>query len=240
MKRSHQFNETSLWPSKGLSGNVAVHEAGHAAAIYLGNKRKGLPPVYFQVLIMPQGGDTINDKYLLKPGSAFIAEVDGGRLIQTLPSSFKEATLDFSPEQKLAYKRAFEADMVNLLVGLLAEAKYIAHNDGEVFNSLLVNLTALHYYGGCHDLANFFSYLDCYLDNGALREEKITELYLEAFNFVIGRSNWHAITALAGYLEGSDQPIIECNQIIAVFKKANLVYASARSRELSPPVAYVK
>jgi len=239
MKRSHQFNEAPYWPSKGLRGNVAVHEAGHAAAIYLGNKRKGLPPVYFQVSILPQVGDTLSNKYLLNFSSAFMAEVDGGRLIQTLPSSFKEATLDFSPEQKLAYKRAFEADMVNLLVGPLAEAKYIAHNDGEVFNSLLVNLTALHYYGGCHDLANFFSYLDCYLENGALREEKITELYLEAFNFVIGRSNWHAITALADYLAGSDQPIIECNEIIAVLKKANSAYASARSGECSPPVACV-
>ena len=130
--------------------------------------------------------------------------------------------------------------MVNLLVGPLAEAKYIAHNDGEVFNSLLVNLTALHYYGGCHDLANFFSYLDCYLENGALREEKITELYLEAFNFVIGRSNWHAITTLADYLAGSDLNIIGCNEIIDVLKKANTVYASTRSGELSPPVDSVK
>ncbi len=239
MKRSHQFDEAPIRPSKGLSGNVAAHEAGHAAAIYLGNKRKGLPQVFFQVSIAPHAGDALSDKYLLMPDSGFIAEVEGGHLIQTLPPSFKEATLDFSPEQKLAYKRAFEADMVNLLVGPLAEAKYIAHNDGEVFNSLLVNLSALHYYGGCHDLANFFSYLDCYLDNGALREEKITELYLEAFNFVIGRSNWHAITALADYLEGSDQPIIECNEIIAVLKKANLVYASARSRALFPPFSYV-
>jgi len=232
MKRSHQFNQAPLWPAKGLSGNVAVHEAGHAAAIYLGNKRKGLPQVFFQVSIAPQAGDAVCDKYLLKPDRGFIAEVEGSCLIQTLPSSFKEATLDFSPEQKLAYKRAFEADMVNLLVGPLAEAKYIAQNDGEQFNPFLLDLNALHYYGGCHDLATFFGYLECYLDNETLREEKITELYLEAFNFVIDRSNWHAITALAEYLEGSDQTIIECNEIIAVLKKANLAYASARSVEL--------
>jgi hypothetical protein len=240
MKRSHQFfNVAPIRPSKGLTGNVAVHEAGHAAAIYLGNKRKGLPPVFFQLSISPQDGNALCDKYLLKPDSSFIARVDGGHLIQTLPFSFKNATLDFSPEQKLAYKRAFEADMVNLLVGPLAEAKYCALQDGEMFNPLLVNLNALHYYGGCYDLANFFSYLECYLDNETLREEKITELYLEAFNFVIGRSNWHAITALADYLEGSDQPTIGCNEIIAVLKKANLVYASARSRALSPPFSNV-
>jgi hypothetical protein len=240
MKRSHQFNEASYWPSKGLSGNVAVHEAGHAAAIYLGNKRKGLPPVFFQVLITPQEEKTPVDKYLLKPGSAFIAEVDGGGLIPILPSSFKEATLDFSPEQKLSYQRAFEADMVNLLVGPLAEAKYIAHNDGERFNPLLVTLNALHYYGGCYDLATFFSYLECYLDNETLREEKITGLYLEAFNFVIGKSNWHAITALADYLAGSDQLAIDCNEIIGVIKKANSDYAFARSGECSLQVDCVK
>jgi hypothetical protein len=240
MKRSHQFNEAPLSPAKGLSGNVAVHEAGHAAAIYLGNKRKGLPPVFFQLLISPQEGDALCDKYLLKPNSTFMAEVEGGCLVQTLPSSFREATVGFSPEQKLAYKRAFEADMVNLLVGPLAEAKYIAHNDGEMFNPLLVNLNALQYYGGCYDLATFFSYLECYLDNETLREEKITGLYLEAFNFVIGKSNWHTITALADYLAGSDQPTIECNEMIDVLKKANSDYASARSGELSPSVAYVK
>lgn len=240
MKRSHQVNEAPYSPSKGLSGNVAIHEAGHAAAIYLGNKRKSLPPVFFQVLITSQEGDTPGDKYLLSPGSAFIAEVDGGRLIPMLPSSFNGATLDFSEEQKLAYQHAFEADMVNLLVGPLAEAKYIAHHDGELFNPHLVDLNALHYYGGCHDLAAFFSYLDCYLDNGVLREEKITGLYLEAFNFVIGRSNWHAITALADYLAGSDQPAIDCNEMISVIKKANSDYASVRSGEDSRPVACVK
>ncbi len=155
MKRSHQFNEAPYWPSKGISGNVSIHEAGHAAAIVLGNKRKGLPPVFFQVLITPQVEKTPVDKYLLKPGSAFIAEVDGGCLIPILPSSFKEVTLDFSPEQKLSYQRAFEADMVNLLVGPLAEAKYIANNDGESFNPLLVNLYSLYYYGGTGDLIFF-------------------------------------------------------------------------------------
>ena len=239
MKRSHQFNEAPYSPSKGLSGNVAIHEAGHAAAIVLGNKRKGLPPVFFQVLIKPLEGETLSDKYLLSPVSAIIAEVDGGRFIPMLPSSFKEATLDFSPDQKLAYQGAFEADMVNLLVGPLAEAKYIAHHDGERFNPLLVNLNALHYYGGCDDLATFFSYLDCYLENAALREEKITGLYLEAFNFVIGRSNWHAITALADYLAGSNQPIFDCNEMIDVLKKANSGYASTRSGECSPPLACV-
>jgi hypothetical protein len=124
-------------------------------------------------------------------------------------------------------------------VGPLAEAKYIAHHDGERFNPLLVNLNALHYYGGCDDLATFFSYLDCYLDNAALREEKITGLYLEAFNFVIGKSNWQAITALADYLAGSDQPAIDCNEIIAVLKKAHSDFACARSGECSPPVAGV-
>ena len=234
MKRSHQFNEAPLWPAKGLSGNVAVHEAGHAAAIYLGNKRKGLPQLFFQVSIAPQAGDALNDKYLLKPDTGFIAEVEGGRLVQALPSSFKEATSGFSPEQKLAYKRAFEADMVNLLVGPLAEARYCALQDGDVFGLFFLNVNALHDYGDCHDLDSFFSYLECYLgeDGEDLREEKVTELYLEAFNFVLNRSNWHAITALADYLAGSDLNIIECNEIIAVLKQANLAYASARSADL--------
>jgi hypothetical protein len=239
MKRSHQYKEAPCSTSKGLSDNVAIHEAGHAAAIVLGNKRKRLPPVFFQVSIKTLEGVTQGDKYLLSPGSAFIAEVDGGRFIPMLPSSFIEATQNFSPAQKLAYQRAFEADMVNLLVGPLAEAKYIAHIDGESFNPLLVDIYALPNYGGCYDLATFFSYLDCYLNNEALREEKITALYLETFNFVISRSNWQAITALAVYLAGSDQPIFDCNEMIDILNKAHSGYASTRSGEWSPPVTCV-
>ena len=42
--------------------------------------------------------------------------------------------------------------MINILVGPLAEAKYITQRDGELINPRLINLNTLHDYGGTSDL----------------------------------------------------------------------------------------
>jgi hypothetical protein len=123
---------------------------------------------------------------------------------------------DFSSTQKQAYQRAFEADIINLLVGPLAEANYVAMRDDEPINPRLVNLNALHHYGGSSDLETINEYLDCLSANRAQREKKLSELFLAAFNFISDRSNWHAIMALADYILADCKNIIECEEIIAV------------------------
>ena len=130
--------------------------------------------------------------------------------------SVDEAICGFSSTQKQAYKSAFEADIVNLLVGPLAEANYVARRDDEPINPRLVNLDALHYYGGSSDLETINEYLDCLNPNKTLREKKLAELFLAAFNFINDGSNWHAITALADYILADCKNIIECEEIIAV------------------------
>ncbi|MFZ2313279.1 MAG: hypothetical protein WAV82_11730, partial [Methylobacter sp.] len=134
--------------------------------------------------------------------------------IHTLPSSLDEATKDFSTAQKHAYQHAFEADIINLLAGPLAEARYVALRDNEPINSALVNVNALHYYGGSSDLEIVNEYLECLIDSDELRERKMTELFLAAFNFVSERSNWLAITMLADSILTNEENIIECNDII--------------------------
>jgi hypothetical protein len=159
MNRNHIFDKTFNPNRKEINRTVAIHEAGHAAAIYIGNKQKGLPPVYFQIFITALNNNFQASEFLCKPDYKNIAKVEGGRLIHTLPSSIEEATKGFSSAQKLAYSRAFEADMINSLVGPLAEAKYIALRDGELINPILVNFNALHYYGGTSDLESVNEYL---------------------------------------------------------------------------------
>jgi hypothetical protein len=148
MKRSTPKNalRNKLLPRK-LSKKAAIHEAGHAAAIHLGNKQKQLPPVYFQICF--------NDLTVALPPQSrnftpkeHSAKIDGGRLIHTLPLSIQEEIRYFSEAEALAYQSAFEADIVNLLVGPLAEAKYVALSDDEPINPRLVNLNSLHNYGG--------------------------------------------------------------------------------------------
>ena len=51
MKRNYQTDVSCTINDQDLIRQIAFHEAGHATAIYLYNKQKQLPPVYFQITI---------------------------------------------------------------------------------------------------------------------------------------------------------------------------------------------
>ncbi len=221
MKRSQNINRRPQLNPKEASWEIAIHEAGHAAAIYFGNKQNGLPPVYFKIYI----NQLKRDIHLLnlqgETHHKHVARIEGGRLIHTLPSSLDEATKDLSDRQKLGYERAFEADIINLLIGPLAEAKYISLRDGELINHRLVDLNALHFYGGFSDLETINEYLNCFNGNEELKQLKIAELFLAAFEFIDQRSHWLAITALADYVLAADKNLIEYDEIIAVLEEGS-------------------
>ena len=80
----------------------------------------------------------------------------GGCLIQSLPVALIESAHYSSVTEQDVYRTAFEADMNNLLIGTLAEAKHVALRDNEQFNAYLVNINALHYYGGTSDLEKIY------------------------------------------------------------------------------------
>lgn len=209
MKRSHVGAETLS--NQALRMETAIHEAGHAVAVYLGNQRKQLPPIYFQIHINPHYNNKIN--------APWHAQVEGGRLIHTLPVSVANATQHFSAEQKQAYLSAFEADIVNLLVGPLAEANYVALRDDEIINSHLITLNSLPRYGGESDLKIAKDYLDCWDADPCRQQQKLSALFLEAFHFLNDRTIWRAIIALANYLLVHRQSIIEYQQIANVLDR---------------------
>lgn len=195
---------------------IAYHQAGHAVAIYLGNKQKQLPAVHFQIVIKTQEPDDgqQSDRFMRRPGK-YTATVEGGRLIQSLPLSLAEDTLYFSRAQTEECLCAFEADVINLLAGSLAEAKYIASRDGEVFTANLINLNALHFYGGSSDIEVISEYLDCFIPDKAERDRKHPELFSAAFSFVNKSSNWRAISALADYIRDEPKGIIHCEDVFS-------------------------
>jgi len=172
MNRSHNLENKTQLAHQEVSRKIAVHEAGHAAAIYLGNQQKGLPPVFFQIFIDPLNKDFQSSEFSAPPSAHYIAKVEGGRLIHTLPSSLDEVTKDFSTEQKHTYQHAFEADIINLLAGPLAEARYVALCDNEPINPALLKVNALQNYGGSSDLEIVNEYLECFIDSDELREKK--------------------------------------------------------------------
>lgn len=196
----------------------AYHQAGYAAAIYFGNKQKKLPAVHFQIAIQGQGESSQHKGRFTPFQDKYTAKVEGGRLIQSLPLSFAELTQDLSWSEKEQFCCAFEADIINMLAGALAEAKYVALQDDEAFNTNLVNIPALHYYGGDSEIELVTEYMACFMEDQAERDLKLGELYLAAYNFVNQRSNWCAISALADYIQDEPEGIVSCEAVISLLK----------------------
>ncbi len=202
---------------------IVYHEAGHAVAIYLNNKARNLPPVFFQILFKEINSATDYDSYHFAHDDS-IARVDGGRLIHTLPYSIdglEHKLIDHNEAMASLdkdYITAFEADIINLLVGPLAEAKYVYNRDDELFNHKLVDLKALKNYGGDSDLNLAREYLECFSTSKQQQDEKLNELFIAACDFVNDNSNWKAITKVARYILESNKDIISCEEVVSVIE----------------------
>ena len=217
MKRNYPIYAISAVSDQYLIKQIVFHEAGHAAAIHLYNKQKQLPPVYFQITIkQPDRSHTKPFASRASMRNHFVAMVEGGRLIQSLPITLIESANYFSVDEQDSYRTAFEADMINLLVGPLAEAKHVALRDNECFNKNLINVNALHHYGGTSDLEKVHEYLKNFISDTSRHEEKIAELFNQAFQFIDSPVHWQAIQRLAGYILDNTQNTIGCEEAIAV------------------------
>ncbi|MDP3589561.1 MAG: hypothetical protein Q8R54_03375 [Methylobacter sp.] len=206
---------------------VAFHEAGHAAGIHLNNKARQLPAVFFKIIFKEMNGVTAADVMAYQTThDDCIARVEGGRLIDLLPSSIDSLISEITEHNDATmqlvkdYKIAFEADIINLLIGPLVEAKHVAATDGELFNHKLVNLKALKNYGGSSDLALANEYLQSYSADKQQQADKLDELFNVAFDFVNNDANWFAIIKLADYVLGSSKNIIGCEEIVSVLDQA--------------------
>ena len=208
-----------------LAKQTAFHEAGHAAAIYLCNKQKKLPTVDFQITITKTDHAEANSfaSRTVNHGD-FVAMVEGGRLIQSLPVALIESTNNFLLDEQDTNRTAFEADMINLLVGPLAEAKYVALRDNECFSNNLINVNALYNYGGTSDLEKVYDYLESLISDARLIEEKMVELFNLAYQFVESPVHWRAIECLAGYILDNSKNTITCEEAIAVLDKSTGEY----------------
>ena len=202
MKRTNQLLHNSPGSAEELLQHIVYHEAGHVVAIYLRNHQQKLPPVFFQIMI---------NRQQQKHHSHF-AQVLGGRLIDNLPVAEIENNQLGSLEEQQSLQKAYEADVINLLIGPLAEAKYVALRDDEIFNLHLINIVALKNYGGHSDIEQASRYLEYFIPSAAERELKISALYTKAFRFIEEPNNWKCIQLFASYLLQSEQTIISCEQ----------------------------
>lgn len=203
----------------------AYHQAGHATAIYLGNQQKQLPAVHFQISIKAYARESRFLGRTRHLPSKYAAKVEGGRLLQNLPLSFADATRHLSATEQHLCHLAIEADITNLLVGPLAEAKHVALRDGEVFNANLVCLEALQFYGGKANLDIINEYMACLLPEKTERKLKLAELFLAAYSFINQRPNWNAITTLAEFIldanKAGSKSVIPCEEVISLLGTIN-------------------
>lgn len=206
---------------------VAFHEAGHAAGIHLNNKARELPPVFFKIIFKDMIDVAVTDVMSYQTThDDCVARVEGGRLIELLPPSLESMVHELmghnvAISQLLQdYLMAFEADIINLLIGPLAEAKHVSDADDEPFNHLLVNLKALRNYGGSSDLALVNEYLQSFSSDQQKRDKKLDELFTIAFDFVNNDANWGAITNLANYIIAGSKNIIHCEEIVSMLDQS--------------------
>lgn len=217
---------------------VAFHEAGHAAGIHLNNKARQLPAVFFKINFKEMSTVTAADVMAYETThDDCIARVEGGRLIELLPASVDGRLLELTEQGDEAagclsngYRDAFEADIINLLIGPLAEAKYVAATDDELFNHQLVNLKALKNYGGSSDLALVNEYLQSFSADKQQRNDKLDELFTVAFNFVNNDENWAAITKLANHILAGSKNIIGCEEIVSILDQTVAHFQNRRAK----------
>jgi len=206
MRRIYQSEYSNFQNHRDLINQTAFHEAGHAAAIHFGNNQKQLPPVFFKIQL----------KQSTNEGKQFCAKVIDGCLIQNLPIAGLNNIYELSTTDQLKYQSAYEADVINLLVGPLAEAKFVSERDDEIFNFNLLNIHSLNYYGGTSDIEKAYAYLEYFIPSKEQRENKMLELFNQAFQFIEDDKIWNGILKLAQYILNSKKDQLSCEEIIEV------------------------
>lgn len=215
MKRNYSIADVNPDTQEELLRQIAYHEAGRAVAIYLRNKQFQLPPVFFQIIQF----SFIN----LLHTESYLAKLVGGRLIEHLPYSIEH----LSNADQLAYIAAYKADIINILIGPIAEAKYVADRDDEPMNRHLVKLQSLGAYGGDSDLKIVNEYIQCFVHTLNQQNEIIEQLFLEAYEFLEKDNHWRIIKTLANYIINSTSPCISCDEIMQVIDNARNPYPTA-------------
>lgn len=219
MERNYQITASAFVHPDELNLRTAFHEAGHAAAIHLGNRQKQLPPVFFEIQIQRSS----------QQADGFSAKIVDGNLIQNLPMAVADSFSDAPcANRKYSCQLAFEADVTNLLVGPMAEAKYVAWRDGEIFSRDLLALDALRHYGGHSDLEQAQYYLEYFITSKKHREIKLRELLDQAYRFVSSAAHWRCISGLAHFIVDSRQAVVGCDEAIEIFERCLLARESAR------------
>jgi hypothetical protein len=219
MQRNYQANDFVIFNFQELNKRIAYHEAGHATAIYLYNKQKQLPPIYFQITLK-NNSQLMRDSLALEHDNV-AAKVEGGCLIQNLILSFIDSENYMSAAEKAAYQTALNADIVNLLAGAVAEANYVSRADDEILNAHLLSVQALNNYGSKSDLKKIDEYLNCISTHPGQQKQKLAQLLKQTFEFISHPKTWKAVEAVAEFILSCKKQTITCEEVFEVIDALN-------------------
>ncbi len=213
-----------------LSWRNAYHIAGRAASTFYTASESDSPCAGFHIAITPthslaalNGGNSFSQHKL-------VASIEGGCLNERFPLASQQAGLVTLPANNETYLRNIETSIVNSLVGPLAEAKYVALRDDEVFNANLVYLGALKFYNGDAAMRAVDEYLDSFAYDVKECRKKSADLFLAAYSFVNSNPRWEAISQLADFIHQQKQGAISYQAIAAILE----VHYMAPVSEVSP------
>lgn len=190
-------NRTEIAPNN--HWRQAFHQAGHAAALYLNAPDKNKLTASLTVNLA-----------LKKPVTGKKSQVTECHYVNHLA---------YQTRNKHTLLPAFTADIVALIAGPLAEARYTLTQDNEIFHINLLKPDALQNYGGQDDLMLIEQCLDNFFilhADTVDREQTLLSLYKQAFGFVQNEGNWQRISALAHYLGDSQNQPVDIAEITAV------------------------
>jgi hypothetical protein len=223
MKRNYHANDFITSNHEELKQRIAYHEAGHATAIYLYNKQKQLPPIFFEISFKSNKNATKNTDFLKQDNVA--AKVEGGCLIQNLILSFIESQYYMTASEKADYYTALNADIINLLAGSIAEANYVSLRDNEVINADLLSIEALKNYGSDFDFAKINEYLACISECPQQQRQKLNQLLSDAYEFLTHPKTWKAVKAVANFILTSQKQTISCEEVFSIIDAITVTYS---------------
>lgn len=219
MNRDKLVGGTVFLKRSDFIDQVAFHEAGHAAAIYLHNKQIHLPQTYFHISLSGFNQQKRQTDVVSHENQGVFQPILEGGLLQIQSLSMPD-NRECQSQECHNCRMAYEADVINLLAGPLAEAMHVAIRDGERINRHLVDLDALKNYGGQLDMEKVEDYLSAFSSDPEKRAAKLKDLYTTSFKFIAQPAHWQAITRLAHYISACDKELICYEEVAEILDAA--------------------
>lgn len=200
----------------------AFHNAGHLVAIYVNDGNKQLKHANFPIKLNDVNSvDTDSVHQAIRNGRRNGVFSNTGCSMQSIAVAVEEASPGYfgastaiDPDRET--ENLLEAEIINLLAGPLAEARYIHDEDNEPMTHHLVDLEALKSYGGCEDLALVQENLSVLSQDPSECERKLAELFKTAFDFIVNELNWKVVSQLAESLYRKKS--MSYGEVVAMFE----------------------